>query len=98
MAHCKQCLTRNAAALGTIYVESKAGLTVDYFICKQCLDVKEHVHRLDMRAGWTHLYGDISGNDIDWMAGVRAQTRDTLCGVAGYATLNPQSTRSNALI
>lgn len=85
---CKKEFSRNSNNIGAIYKESKSGLNVAYFVCIDCLDVDTHFHKLLMRSSWSHLYGDISGNDHDWMQYVTSRTKTTVCGKSGYASLN----------
>lgn len=88
---CKECaekFNKQDGRVGAIYKESDRGFHVDYFICIDCLDVKKHHHKLSKRYGWTHLYGDISPNEHEWMEWVTSKTLDTICGKAGYFHLN----------
>ena len=91
MLKCKECeklFCKHDDQIGAIYIETKAGVNVDYFVCIKCLDVKKHQHNLKMRSGWSHLYGDISSNQHDWMKWVTSRTIDTVCGEAGFMYLN----------
>jgi len=74
--------------VGAIYSENKNNLRVDYFICSGCLNLDKHQHKLNSRSGWSHLYGDISGGDREWMSNITSKTSDTVCGAAGYTYLN----------
>lgn len=91
---CKECkaeFTNNHENLGAIYTESREkGIHVDYFVCRECLDVSKHFHTFYLRSGWSHLYGDISSNQSEWMHWVVSKNRDTVCGQAGYVALNPE--------
>ena len=91
MGLCKECkaeFRKHSNKLGAIYTETKTGVNVDYFICHNCLNVDKHYHTLNKRHGWSHLYGDISGRDLDWMVSVVGKTLDTVCSSAGYSYLN----------
>jgi hypothetical protein len=94
MPKCKECkadFVKNSENLGAIYTESSANaLHIDYFVCRECLDENKHFHTLNLRGGWSHLYGDISSNQWEWMDWVCSKTSDTVCGKAGYVALNPQ--------
>jgi len=91
MCKCKECekvFCKHNDQIGAIYIETKKGVNVDYFVCVGCLDIKKHQHNLGRRFGWSHLYGDISGRDNEWMKWVISNTLDTICGEAGYIYLN----------
>ncbi|MAO23819.1 MAG: hypothetical protein Unbinned3818contig1000_3 [Prokaryotic dsDNA virus sp.] len=88
---CKECngkFNKRSNKIGAIYKEDERGVNVDYFICRDCLDISKHFHQLNMRWGWSHLYGDISSDDLGWMKMVVGKTLDTVCGEAGYTYLN----------
>ncbi len=87
---CKECQAtfKDTANVGAIYIEDANGLNVNYLICKDCLNIEKHQHKLNLRSGWSHLYGDISGGDREWMCNITSKTRDTICGQAGYHYLN----------
>jgi len=85
---CKTTFTKGHMAIGAIYSENKNNLSVDYFVCIGCLNLDKHQHKLNSRSGWSHLYGDISGGDREWMRNVTSKTIDTVCGQAGYDYLN----------
>ena len=90
---CKECqgnFNKARGKIGAIYKETDKGVNVDYFVCINCLDITKHQHKLNMRHGWSHLYGDISSNDHEWMKNVTSKTLDTICGEAGYTYLNPE--------
>ena len=92
---CKESISNHS--ISAIYIESKKGLRVDYFICKECLDIEKHFHNLKARSGWSHLYGDISSNQQEWMEWVVSKTRDTVCGKAGYLTLNATNNETRGI-
>ena len=99
--HCQQDFNGRSISIGAIYheksVSKKSQLVVNYFVCSSCFDPTKDFHNLSHRSGWSHLYGDISGNDTGWMKSCLCKTRDIVCGRAGYYELNESSRRGDYL-